>query len=784
VTLVQSSPDATQTPVKRGDLAPSRSREVVCIGGGPGGLYFALLYKKARPDAVVTVVERNAAGVTFGWGVVFSDETLSYLEENDPPTHEAITSAFAHWTAIDIHYRGECLRSDGHGFSGIARKELLRILTERCLELGVKILFDTDVADYETVTRGADLVVACDGVKSRIRDLHADTFKPSLDLRSARYIWLGTKKKFDAFTFYFEENAHGMFQVHAYRFDEDTSTFIVECDEASFLAAGLDKASTEESIAYIEELFGKHLTTSSGGREKLIANKSTWGQFVTVKNESWHHGNVVLLGDAAHTAHFSIGSGTKLAMEDSIALVKALVLHDTDEGGIEKALTSYEEERRPIVERTQKAAQDSLLWFENVKRYRDLEPTQFAFSLLTRSKRITYDNLKLRDARFAAEVASWFGRSASTPPSTPAMFAPFKLRELVLPNRVVVSPMCMYSAVDGTPNEFHFAHLTARAAGGAGLVMAEMTDVSREGRISPGCAGMYLPEHVVAWKRIVDHVHAHTASKIGLQLGHAGRKASTKLMWEGSDRPLESGNWPIMSASPLPYFPDSQVPREMDRSDMDRVKGEYDRAATWADEAGFDLLEVHMAHGYLLASFLSPLTNIRTDAYGGSRENRMRFPLEVFDAVRAAWPAKKPISVRISATDWLPGGVDDEDVLALARALKEHGADIIDCSAGMTTPSSRPKFYGRMYQAYWADMVKNEVKIPTITVGNISHADQINTLVLSGRADLCALARPHLVNPHFTLNAAIEQGYSDVFVPPQYGIVRPPPGGPPVRSSV
>ena len=780
---MQGLADGTQPRVERRNLAHGgdvTNRTVVCIGGGPAGLYFALLYKKARPGAAVTVVERNAAGVTFGWGVVFSDETLAYLEENDQPTHQAITSAFAHWTAIDIHYRDQCLRSDGHGFSGIARKELLRILTDRCLELGVKIVFEREVDDaaYDNLTRDADLVVACDGVKSRIRDRYADAFKPSLDVRSARYIWLGTKKKFDAFTFYFEENAHGMFQVHAYRFDEDTSTFIVECDEASFFAAGLDKASTEESIAYVEKLFGKYL-----GEERLLANKSAWGQFVTVKNETWHHGNVVLLGDAAHTAHFSIGSGTKLAMEDSIALVKALELHDQGEGGVEKALASYEEERRPIVERTQKAAQDSLLWFENVKRYRDLEPTQFAFSLLTRSKRITYDNLKLRDARFAGEVASWFARSASAPASAPAMFAPFKLRELVLPNRVVVSPMCMYSAIDGTPNDFHFSHLTARAAGGAGLVMAEMTDVSREGRISPGCAGMYLPEHVVAWKRIVDHVHATTASKIGLQLGHAGRKASTKVMWEGSDRPLESGNWPIMSASPLPYYPDSQVPREMDRSDMDRVKGEYDRAATWADEAGFDLLEIHMAHGYLLASFLSPLTNVRTDAYGGSRENRMRFPLEVFDAVRAAWPAKKPISVRISATDWLPGGTDDADVLALARALKEHGADIIDCSAGMTTPASRPKFYGRMYQAYWADMVRNEVKIPTITVGNISQADQINTLVLSGRADLCALARPHLVNPHFTLTAAIEQGYRDLFIPPQYGIVRPLPGAAPVVAT-
>ncbi len=739
--------------------------KVICIGGGPAGLYFALLYKKARPDADVTVMERNAPGVTFGWGVVFSDETLSYLEENDRPTHEAITRAFAHWTAIDIHYRGECLRSDGHGFSGIARKELLRILTERCVELGVKMVFGTEVDDYEAFAPGADLVVACDGVKSKIRERHAGAFQPSLDVRSARYIWLGTKKKFDAFTFYFEENAHGMFQVHAYRFDASASTFIVECDEATFRAAGLGSATEQESLAYVEELFGKHLKG-----EKLLANKSAWGQFVTVKNEKWHHGNVVLLGDAAHTAHFSIGSGTKLAMEDSIALVKALVVHGDGEGNVPRALEAYEEERRPIVLRTQKAAQDSLLWFENVKRYQDLDPAQFAFSLLTRSKRITYDNLKLRDAKFAAQVAARFTKSTAPP-----MFTPLALRDLVLPNRVVVSPMCMYSATDGTVGDFHFAHLGARAAGGAGLVMAEMTDVSREGRISPGCAGMYLPEHVVAWKRIVDHVHATTASKIGLQLGHAGRKGSTKVMWEGSDRPLDTGNWPIMSASALPYFPDSQVPREMSRADMDRVKDEYVRATKMAIEAGFDLLEVHMAHGYLLASFLSPLTNLRQDIYGASREGRFAYPLEVFDAVREAWPKPKPISVRISATDWLPGGIEDEDVLALARALKAHGADIIDCSAGMTTPESRPAFYGRMYQAYWADMVRNEVKIPTITVGNISTGDQINTLILSGRADLCALARPHLVNPHFTLGAAIEQGYRDVFIPAPYGIVRPLP---------
>ena len=750
--------------------------KVVCIGGGPAGLYFALLYKKLRPDADVTVLERNPPGVTFGWGVVFSDETLSYLEENDGPTHAAITRAFAHWTAIDVHHRGARLRSDGHGFSGIARRELLVILQERCRELGVKLEFEVEVDEHERHTAGADIVVACDGVKSKVRARYADVFRPSLDVRRSRYIWLGTKKALDAFTFWFEENEHGIFQVHAYRFDADTSTFIAECDEETFFAAGLDRASPEQSIAYLERLFGRHL-----GGAKLLGNHSQWVQFVTVKNERWHHENVVLLGDAAHTAHFSIGSGTKLAMEDAIALVAALAA----EPDPRRAFVRYEEERRPIVERTQKAAQDSLLWFENTRRYRDLDPVQLTFSLLTRSKRITYDNLKLRDEGFAEKVRAWFEReTAGAPEGAPPMFTPLRLRDLVIENRVVVSPMCMYSAVDGQPNDFHFTHYTARAMGGAGLVMTEMTDVSAEGRISPGCAGLYRREHVEAWRRIVAFVPARSRAKIGVQLGHAGRKGSTRVMWEGSDRPLASGNWPIMSASPLPYYPDSQVPKEMDARDMARVKDEFVRAAEWADEAGFDLLELHMAHGYLLASFLSPLTNVRRDGYGGSREARMRYPLEVFEAVRATWPKHKPISVRVSATDWLPGGVEDEDVIALARALKERGCDVVDCSAGMTTPESRPRFYGRMYQAYWADMVRNEVGIPTIAVGNISSADQINTLVLSGRADLCALARPHLANPHFTMQAAIEQGWRALpGWPDPYGIVKPlPPAEPRARS--
>ena len=751
-----------------------RQGKIVCIGGGPAGLYFAILAKKAKPDLDITVYERNAEGVTFGWGVVFSDETLSYLEENDLPTHRAITEAFAHWTAIDIHYRGTCVRSDGHGFSGIARRDLLHILSKRAEELGVRIHYETEVDDWQSLAKGADLVLACDGVKSKVRDALAEHFVPSVDVRKARYIWLGTKLDLGAFTFWFEENEHGMFQVHAYRFDKDTSTFIVECDEATFQAAKLGEMSTEQTIAYVENLFGKHL-----GGARLLANKSTWNAFPTIKNEKWHHGNVVLLGDAVHTAHFSIGSGTKLAMEDSIALAKAVTREGALESPaeLERALVAYEEERRPIVERTQKAAQDSLLWFENVKRYRNMDPVQFAFSLLTRSKRITFDNLKLRDAPFAEHVrASFLQRPEvareNPPPDAPAMFTPFRLRELVVPNRVVVSPMCMYCANDGQPSDFHFQHYTARALGGAGLVMTEMTCVTRDARITPGCAGMYTPEQREAWKRIVDFVHGNTRSKIGMQLGHAGRKGSTKLMWEGSDRPLESGNWPVVSASPLPYFPDSQVPRALERSDMDAIIREFVRSAGWADEAGFDLLELHMAHGYLLASFLSPLTNVRTDEYGGSRENRVRFPLEVFDAVRAAWPKAKPMSVRISATDWLPGGVTDEDVLFYARTFKEHGCDILDCSTGMTTPLSRPKFYGRMYQAYWSDLVRNEVGLPTICVGNISNSDQVETLVASGRADLCALARPHLLNPNFTMTAAVERGFAGHFITPQYGMAR------------
>lgn len=736
--------------------------KIISVGGGPAGLYFAILMKKAEPAHDITVIERNAPDQTFGWGVVFSDETLNYLHEADPVTAEEITRTFAHWNTIDIWYRGECIRSTGHGFCGIARRRLLSILQRRCEQLGVRLRFGTEVEDVQALARDCDLLLGADGIRSRVRTVYESVFQPDLDVRRCKYIWLGTTRVFDSFTFVFEQNEHGVFQAHAYRFDAETSTFIVECDERSWRNAGLDRMSVDEALLYLEGLFGKYLQG-----QRLLSNRSSWINFVTVRNRTWHHGNVVLLGDAAHTAHFSIGSGTKLAMEDAIALVRAFQVHRD----VPTALAAYEAERRPVVERTQRAAQDSLTWFENVRRHCRLEPLQFAFSLLTRSKRISYDNLKLRDPSLVERVTDWYARTQSAMdvvpvPAPPPMFTPLRLRGLVIPNRVVVSPMCMYSAEDGTPNDFHLVHLGSRALGGAGLIFTEMTDVSPEGRITPGCAGMYKPEHVQAWKRIVDFVHRYSRAKIGIQLGHAGRKGATRKMWEGMDEPLEEGGWPLISASPIPYLPHSQVPREMTREDMDKVRDDFVRAARMADEAGFDILELHMAHGYLLASFISPLTNVRRDEYGGSLENRMRFPLEVFDAVRAVWPEDKPMAVRLSATDWKDGGLTGEDAVEIARMLKAHGCDLIDVSTGQTVPDARP-VYGRMYQTPFSEQIRNEVGIPTITVGNITTADQVNTILAAGKADLCALARPHLRDPHWTLHAATELDY-DLDWPVQY----------------
>jgi len=727
---------------------------IVSVGGGPAGLYSAILLKKADPSRRITVYERNRLDDTFGFGVVLSDATQATLAEADPETSAAMARVAHRWDDIDIHYEGGVISSTGHGFSGLSRQTLLAILARRARALGVEICFEREQSLPQI--GDADLILGADGINSSLRDALADHVHPSLDWRTNRFVWLGTTRPFPAFTFYFKNTEHGLWRVHAYQYDAAHSTFIVECTEATWRASGMDQASETATVAFCETLFREELQG-----HRLLSNRSLWRQFPTVRMERWHHGNVVLMGDAAHTAHFSIGSGTKLAMEDAVALTQAVGV----ERDVGAALAAYEADRRPAVDSVQRAAQISLQWFEDTERYMDLDPIQFGFNLLTRSFRVTHDNLRVRDPRFVEGVNVWFTEAAErqsgrtvTRPAPPPLFTPFRLRDLVLENRVVVSPMCQYSAEDGMPNDWHLVHLGSRAMGGAGLVFAEMTDVSPEARISPGCAGLYQPAHVAGWKRIVDFVHRHTSAKIGMQLGHAGRKGATRLAWEGMDQPLEEGAWPVLAPSPLPYHPHSQVPKEMDRRDMDTVRKDFVRAAGYAEEAGFDILELHFAHGYLLASFVSPLTNRRTDAYGGSLENRLRFPLEILDAVRAEWPAHKPLSVRISAVDWSPGGHEGEDAVAVARLLKAHGCDIVDVSAGQTVPHQRP-VYGRQFQTPFSDRVRHDAGIATMAVGNISSYTDVNTILAAGRADLCVMARAHLWDPYWTRHAAQELGY-------------------------
>jgi anthraniloyl-CoA monooxygenase len=727
------------------------------IGGGPAGLFFALLLKRADPRHDVTVYERNRADTTFGFGVVFSDATEEALAVAEPDVAAAMAERCHRWDDIEVHARGSVLTSAGHRFSGLSRTALLDVITERCKAAGVRLCFEREIADLDALASTADLVLAADGANSTVREHYKEHFRPSVEVRPNRFVWLGTTKPFPAFTFYFKEDASGLWRVHAYQYQPDRSTFIVEATEATWRKAGLDKAEEKDTLAFCERLFSDELAG-----HRLLSNRSLWRSFPTIRNERWHWKNVVLAGDAAHTAHFSVGSGTKLAMEDAVELVRALQAN----ASIPDALAAYEAARRPAVESLQRAAQASLQWFEDTERYMDLEPIQFAFTLITRSLRVTHENLKARDPGFVAKVDGWFAgqaeRQSGVPvprdPPPPPLFTPFRLRDLVLENRVAVSPMCQYSAVNGMPDEWHLVHLGSRAMGGAGMVFAEMTDVSPEARISPGCAGLYSEEHAAAWKRIVGFVHERTRAKIAMQLGHAGRKGSTRLSWEGDNEPLPEGNWPLLAPSPVPYYPHSQVPREMSRADMQAVSEQFVQAAHYAIEAGFDLLEVHMAHGYLLASFISPLTNRRDDAYGGPLENRMRFPLEVFSAVRKVWPAGRPMSARISAVDWAPGGMEAQDAVDVARMLHDHGCDIVDVSAGQTVPDQRP-VYGRLFQTPFADRIRHEAGIATMAVGNISSYADVNTILAAGRADLCLLARAHLWDPYWTRHAAHELGY-------------------------
>jgi anthraniloyl-CoA monooxygenase len=741
--------------------------KVHVIGGGPAGLYFSILMKKAWPATRITVFERNRADDTFGFGVVFSDETLQTFEASDAESYRAITENFSYWDDIEIHFKGTLHRIGGNGFCGCSRATLLRLLHERALSLGVEIKFEHDVSDIGALTRDADLVVAADGLNSHVRETFADKFKPSVDLRPNKFAWMGSTRPFDAFTFFFRETEFGIFIAHCYQYEPGRSTWVMETDPQTFERAGLGNLNEAASAKFLEKVFSKELAG-----HRLVTNRSIWRNFPMIRCERWTTDNLVLLGDAKATAHFSIGSGTKLAMEDAISLYDAF--RKAGATDVKTSLQTFETQRREEVEKTQHSADVSLVWFEHVRRFWDMDPTRFAFGLMTRSRAITYDNLALRAPEFVGEVDGLMARETKqngfdVSVETPAvpMFQPLRLRGMTLQNRVVVSPMCQYSAHDGLPNDWHLVHYGSRAIGGAGLVFTEMTVVSAQARITPGCAGMYSDEHEAAWKRIADFVHTNSAAKFCLQLGHAGRKGATQLMWEGIDKPLKEGAWPIVSASPLPYFPDSQVPREMTRADMDKVVADFVQAVQRAQRAGFDMVELHAAHGYLLASFISPLTNLRNDEYGGALENRMRFPLEVFRAMRAAWPEEKPMSVRLSATDWQEGGLTGEDSVAGARMFAQAGCDLIDVSTGQTTPEAEP-VYGRMFQTPFSDQIRNEAKLATMCVGNITTADQVNTIIAAGRADLVALARPHLADPFFTLKAAAWYGAAGLHCPPQY----------------
>ena len=744
--------------------------KITCIGGGPASLYFSILIKKANTDWDIEIYEQNPDNVTFGFGVVFSDETMENFKEADFDTYKDITDSFVHWDDIDVFHKGHQIRSRGHGFAGMQRLRLLQILEARAKELGVKMIHDVIVKSLDDY-HDSDLIIASDGVASFIRDHHAKEFGADVVMRPNKFTWLGSTKAFDTFTFYFNQNKDGLWRAHCYQYMAGKSTFIIETTEDTWRRAGLETATEADTVAYCSKVFASEL-----GNETLITNNSIWRTFPRVKNKNYYYKNIVLLGDALHTAHFSIGSGTKLAMEDAVALFETITENPED---ILQALPAFQEKRQPAVDSIQRAAQVSMEWFEDVERYHDiLEPMQFSYALLTRSLRINHANFGLRDNELLEEVDNWVADRAEVQSgitrdkkAPPPIFTPYKLRDMVLENRIAVSPMCMYSAENGLIGDWHLVHLGSRAMGGAGLIMTESTAISAEGRITPGCTGMYNDDHVKAWKRVVDYVHHHSSSKIGMQLSHAGRKASTHLQWEGGEQaPLTEDAWPIIAASPIPYSINNPAPREMDRADMDQIREEFVLATKRVEQAGFDMLELHCAHGYLLNTFISPKTNIRSDAYGGSLEDRLSYPLEVFTAMRAVWPKDKPMSIRISATDWIEDGITPADAVEIARAFKVAGCDILDVSSGQVVSEEEPE-YGRLFQLPFSDRVRMEAGIPTMTVGNIQSYADANSIIASGRGDICVIARMHLFDPYWTRHAANELGFN-LEMPDQYKSVQ------------